>query len=285
MKFDKKQIILLLACLVLSLFTINTNVQAKTATVVVGTQGSDAQIWRHIAQSTAAKKAHLTIKVKEINDGIQLNRATAEGSVDANAFQSYGYLMSYNHDNPQGKLVPIGTTYLEPLGLYSKKYRHLRQLPKHAKIAIADDPANQTRSLQLLQHLGLIKLQANHSTDAAIADVHDNPHRLRFYPVNSSTVPRVLDDVAAGLITNTVAQESGLNVWHDTLAHEKLNRSTQKNINIIAVRPQSSHKPAMKKLVQLYRQPSIQRYIQKSFHHTKILVKEPISKLKESNHG
>lgn len=281
MKFKKNWGFAIILTLILILSVNVSTAQARSQTVVVGSQGSDAQIWRYISRSTAAKKAHLKIRVKEINDGIQLNRATSEGSVDANAFQSASYLQSYNKDNPNGKLTILATTYLEPLGLYYKKYKSLKQLPDHAKIAIADDPANQTRSLQLLQTAGLIKLNKTRDQTASVNDLKANPHHFRFYQVNSSTVARVLNDVAAGLITNTIAQESGLNVWHDSILHEKLDRSTQKNINIIAASPKNSRRPEIKKLVKVYHQPAVKRYIRNSFHHTKVLVKEPVSKLKE----
>src|SRR4051794_21243674 len=68
-------------------------------TIVIGSMGSDAQIWKHIAQSQAAKDANLNIEVKEINGGVVMNNATKEGEVDVNAFQSWGYLVSYNKDS------------------------------------------------------------------------------------------------------------------------------------------------------------------------------------------
>ncbi|MFU1798145.1 MetQ/NlpA family ABC transporter substrate-binding protein [Paenibacillus azoreducens] len=64
--------------------------------IVIGSMGSDAQIWKHIAQSQAAKDAKLNIEVKEIDGGVVTNNATKEGEVDVNAFQSWGYLVSYN---------------------------------------------------------------------------------------------------------------------------------------------------------------------------------------------
>ena len=39
-------------------------------TIVIGSMGSDAQIWKHIAKSQAAKDANLNIEVKEINGGV-----------------------------------------------------------------------------------------------------------------------------------------------------------------------------------------------------------------------
>jgi D-methionine transport system substrate-binding protein len=120
--------------------------QSKNS-VTIGSQGSDLQIWEHIAKSKQAKDAGLNINVKEITDGTQLNKATTEGQVDVNAFQSWAYYQAYNRENPKGKLAALGTTYLEPLGIYSKKYKKISQIKDGATVAIANNPANTSRGL------------------------------------------------------------------------------------------------------------------------------------------
>ena len=84
--------------------------------------GSDAQIWKHIAESQEAKDANLNIEVKEINGGVVMNNATKEGEVDVNAFQSWGYLVSYNKDS-NANLVAVSTTYLEPMEFIRRRSR------------------------------------------------------------------------------------------------------------------------------------------------------------------
>ena len=91
---------------------------------------------------------------------------------------------------------------------------------------------------------------------------------------------RVLKDVAAALIANTVAQEGGLNVFHDTITREKLNQTTKKNVNVLVGNRTSAKYPEAKKLIKLYHNAAIQRYIKSSFHNTKIAVHKPVSSLK-----
>ncbi|TEA93002.1 hypothetical protein DM37_13280 [Lactiplantibacillus plantarum] len=69
----------------------------QSATITVGSMGSDYEVWQHIAKSQDAKKMGLTIKVKQITDGVQLNKATADGNVDVNAFQSWSYYQTYKN--------------------------------------------------------------------------------------------------------------------------------------------------------------------------------------------
>lgn len=101
----------------------------QSATITVGSMGSDYEVWQHIAKSQDAKKMGLTIKVKQITDGVQLNKATADGNVDVNAFQSWSYYQTYNQQNPKAKLAALGTTYLEPMGIYSKNIKALMKFP------------------------------------------------------------------------------------------------------------------------------------------------------------
>lgn len=68
--------------------------QQSSNTITIGAIGPDVKVWEHIADSSQAKKAGLKIKVKSFTDGVSLNKATAEGQVDVNAFQSWSYLVS-----------------------------------------------------------------------------------------------------------------------------------------------------------------------------------------------
>ncbi|WP_395320012.1 MetQ/NlpA family ABC transporter substrate-binding protein [Fructilactobacillus frigidiflavus] len=249
--------------------------------VTLGTIGSDAKIWNYIAKLPETKKDHIDLKVENFTDGVTLNKATTQGKVDVNAFQSYAYLVAYNKNNPDHKLSILGTTYLEPMGIYSKKYHSLKQIPNGATIAIANNPANTSRGLQLLAKAGLITLKPNFGSLSGVNDIKSNPHDFKFKEIDDTTGPRVIDDqgIAAALIGNTIALEGHLNVLHNSLYHEKVDQSTKDNINILATAANSKKKAQYKKLVKLYHSPKVQKYIDKEFDGTKINVEKPVSYL------
>ncbi|MDT2703376.1 MetQ/NlpA family ABC transporter substrate-binding protein [Enterococcus dongliensis] len=253
----------------------------ESKTIIVGSQGSDFQIWQHIASSPEAKKAGLKIQVKEITDGVQLNKATADGSVDVNAFQSYSYFKAFNQENKKNQLVNLGTTYLEPLGIYSEKVQSLEELPDQATVAIANNPANTARGLLLLQEAGLIKLSDDFGPLSGVEEVAENPKHLVFKQINDTTGPRVLKSVDAVLISNTVALDGGLNVLDDSLFHEKVDQSTKNNINILATAKSNEKNGNFKKLVKLYHNKTIQDYIEKEYNGTKIEVVKSLSYLEK----
>ena len=256
-----------------------SNSKSELKTVKVASVGSDAEIWRHIAESDQAKKAGLKIEVEELNGGVPLNQAVAEGSVDANAFQSIGYLQGFNESN-SSKLTPIGTTYIEPMGLYSKKVKSLNDLPNGAKIAIPDNPYNTTRALRLLETAGLIKLSADFKEGTGTpSDIVENKKNFEFLLIDDTTSVRVLDDADLIAIGNTIALEGGLNVLKDALFYEKADASTITSINVIVVKSGNESNDDYKKLVDLYHDAEVQKFISDKFQGTKVEVKKPISEV------
>ena len=252
---------------------------SELKTVKIASVGSDADIWRHIAESEQAKKAGLKIEVQEINGGVPLNESVADGTVDANAFQSIGYLKGFNEAN-SNKVVPVGTTYIEPMGLYSKKVKSLNDLPNGAKVAIPDNPYNTTRALRLLESAGLIKLPSDFKDGTGTpSDIVENKKNLEFLLIDDTTSVRVLDDTDLIAIGNTIALEGGLNVLKDSLFYEKADASTITSINVIAVKAENADKEEYKKLVDLYHDPEIQKYISDKFAGTKVEVKKPVSEV------
>lgn len=252
---------------------------SELKTVKIASVGSDADIWRHIAESEQAKKAGLKIEVQEINGGVPLNESVADGTVDANAFQSIGYLQGFNEAN-SNKLVPVGTTYIEPMGLYSKKVKSLNDLPNGAKVALPDNPYNTTRALRLLESAGLIKLSSDFKDGIGTpSDIVENKKNLEFLLIDDTTSVRVLDDTDLIAIGNTISLEGGLNVLKDSLFYEKADASTITSINVIAVKEENANKEEYKKLVDLYHDPEIQKYISDKFAGTKVEVKKPVSEV------
>lgn len=251
----------------------------KTEKIVLGSIGSDAQIWKHIAQSKEAKELGLDIEVKEINDGVALNQAVIDKEVDVNAFQSWAYFKAFNKLKGE-PLAAIATTYLEPMGLYSKRYKSLNDLPQKAVVAIPNDVANTSRALKLLEQAKVIQLKANFNPiSGGLNDIEKNPKQISIKLVKGAQGPRVLEDVDLVAIGNTNALESGLNVIQDSLSHETVENEVVENINILVVRKDRKSDEKLQKLNALYHQPFVTEYIKKYFGGTKLDINQPVSTL------
>lgn len=274
-------VVIIAAFFALRLTSSRQTAKSQTATITVGSIGPDVQVWQHIAKSSQAKKLGLKIKVKAFTDGPSLLRATSDGSINVSAFASWAYLEAYNKSKSNtGLQVALATTYLEPMGIYSSKYKKLSDLPKGATIALANNAANEARGLLLLQSTGLIKLKKNF--DAASGNTNDivsNTKQFKFKLIDDTTGPRIIKSVDAVLIGNTIALAGNLNVLKDSLYHEKIDQSTKNNINVLATAKKNKNNAAYKKLGKLYHNKQIQKWIAKKYSGTKVEVNKPVSYL------
>lgn len=274
-------VVIIAAFFALRLTSSRQTAKNQTTTVTVGSIGPDVQVWQHIAKSSQAKKLGLKIKVKAFTDGPSLLRATSDGSINVSAFASWAYLEAYNKSKSNtGQQVALATTYLEPMGIYSSKYKKLSDLPKGATIALANNAANEARGLLLLQSAGLIKLKKNFdSASGNTNDIVSNPKKFKFKLIDDTTGPRIIKSVDAVLIGNTIALSGNLNVLKDSLYHEKIDQSTKNNINVLATAKKNKNNAAYKKLGKLYHNKQIQKWIAKKYSGIKVEVNKPVSYL------
>src|SRR3990167_7669231 len=121
--------------------------------------GPESQIME-VAKEVALKKYGLHVKVVDFSDYVTPNTALAQGNIDANAYQHLPFLEAQIKANHY-QMVPVGKTFLYPMGLYSKKIQSLSQLQDGAQIAVPNDPSNEARALLLLQKAGLIELKSD----------------------------------------------------------------------------------------------------------------------------
>ncbi|WP_025719931.1 MetQ/NlpA family ABC transporter substrate-binding protein [Paenibacillus polymyxa] len=143
------------------------------------------------------------IETRVFNDNIALNTATEDGSLDANYFQNKPYLNSFN-ESKKTHLAAYGPEiFTTPVLFVSKKYKSIDELPKGAKVGIANDSANRARELQLLEANGIIKLKEGVDLPTLL-DIEENPKNLNFVetdPRNRVGIFPDLDAMTAPSIT------------------------------------------------------------------------------------
>ena len=96
------------------------------------------------------EKEGVDLEIETAQDYIIPNKALASGDIDANYFQHIPYLTQQMKDNKDYDFVNVGGIHIEPIAIYSKKYKSLDELPKGAKIIISKSVADQGRILTLL---------------------------------------------------------------------------------------------------------------------------------------
>lgn len=212
-------------------------------TLVVGAIAGPETDLIETAKTVAKNKYGLDIKIIAFNDYNLPNEALQDGSLDANVYQHLPYLqaaMKAHHYN----LEAIGRTFVYPVGIYSKKFKTLTELPEKAIIAVPNDPSNEMRALQLLEKAQLITLKESNNT--GLQDIASNPHNLQFKEMDAAQLPRILPDVDAAVINTTFALPAGLTPSRDALFTED---KDSPYANIIVIRCDSPKKTQLELLV------------------------------------
>lgn len=232
---------------------------AQAETIKIGvTPGPHAQILEAV-KPVAAKKG-LDIEIIEFSDYVVPNTALDAGELQANSFQNQPYLDNQVADRGF-KIESVGLTVNFPLGIYSKKHKAWDGVPDGATVAIQNDPTNGGRSLLLLQDKGVIKLKDGVGFKPSVADIVENPKKLKFLEVDAAQTPRSLDDVAAAAINTNYAVSAGLKP-QDAILRED---AKGPYVNLIAVRSADKDKPWVKTLLESYHSPEVKAFVEETF--------------------
>ncbi|WP_406306042.1 MetQ/NlpA family ABC transporter substrate-binding protein [Streptomyces sp. NBC_00885] len=232
----------------------------STALVVAASPTPHADILNYV-KDNLAKKAGLNLEVKEFTDYVLPNTATESGQVDANFFQHKPYLDDFNKKN-NTHIVPVVNIHLEPLGLYSKKVKDLKDLKPGQSVAVPNDTTNEGRALGLLADNGLITLKDGAGTGAKLSDIKDSKG-LKFKEIEAATLPRALNDVDAAVINGNYAIEADLKPATDALALEKAEGNPY--ANFLAVKQGNEKDARVQKLAQLLNSPEVKKFIEDKY--------------------
>lgn len=232
-----------------------------TTKVTLGISGSDTTIWDYIADKAEAEG--IDLEIQTFSDYVAPNLALAEGELDLNAFQTISYFDEFVEEH-NIDIVPIGSTVIAPMGLYSDKYESIDEIPEGSQIAMPNEATNMGRALLLLDEAGLITLSEDAGLTGTAADIIDNPKSIEIMPMISGHTPRAMPDVAASVINNGVAVDAGLNPTDDPIVRES--ETAKPYINLIAASAEEADNEAYQKIVELYQEEDTAEFI---IEHTK----------------
>lgn len=198
--------------------------------IVIGaTPVPHAEILEVAKASLQAQGYELEIKV--FNDYVLPNKALADKDLDVNFMQHEPYLREFNAMNGT-RLEPVFGVHLEPMGAYSKSIKSLAELKDGDKIAIPNDPTNESRALDLLAKNGLIELDTKVKLRTPM-DITKNPKNLKFVELDGATLPRALDEVSLAVINSNFALNANLNPKNDSIISEDAINNPYSNIVVV----------------------------------------------------
>ena len=223
--------------------------------------GEDEDVWRVVAANAA--RQGLVIKVTTFSDYTQPNEALAEHDLDANSFQHKPYLDAQIKARGYA-IVPVGFTYVQPIGLYSRKFKSVAELPDGATIGVPNDPSNEGRSLLLLQAQHLITLRADVGLLPTARDIADNPKHIHVKELDAGIVGRAIGDLDAAVINTDWAVKAGIKIPQERIAQEQVTGNPYRNF--LAVNAKDANAPWVHALVQSYQQPNVAAEILSVYH-------------------
>jgi D-methionine transport system substrate-binding protein len=237
----------------------SSSAEGEKDTIKIGIRSSELRTWEFIKEK--AEKEGLKLEIVNFSSAYDPNQALVEGDIDVNAFQHVAYLDVFNDKNGTD-IVPIGTTIIAPLGLYSEKYKSVDDIPDGAQIAVPNDQSNWGRALLLLQEAGLLTVVDDFDGNGGEDKIKENPKNIKIVPVDAANTPRVMQDTAGSIINNGIAVEAGLSL-KDALIHES--KTAKPYINVIAAKNEDKDKKALKKLVQIYQSDETAKFIEETY--------------------
>lgn len=211
------------------------------------------------------------LEVVVFNDYVLPNTSLEQGELDANYFQTLGYMNQQNEDAGL-HLAAVAGVHIEPMGIYSEKYTSIADIPDGASIGIPNDPDNAERGIDLLVQKGLLASKGAYGTDAnynetsLTEDAEANPHGYVITPLEAANLPLSLPDLDAAAINGNYALEAELPAKYPALDIESFDaETTVKRTNFLVVKDGNQQSDKIKALVKAINSNEVKTFIDDNY--------------------
>ncbi|MCH1625569.1 MetQ/NlpA family ABC transporter substrate-binding protein [Ferdinandcohnia quinoae] len=221
------------------------------------------------------KEKGFDLEIEEFTDYALPNMALNEGELDANFFQHIPYL-NKEIDEKGYDLVNAGGIHIEPIGLYTKKYKSIDELPKGATVIMSNSVADHGRVLAMLEKEGLIKIKEGiEKVSATTDDIVENEKDLQFQTdLDAALLTKIYEGEEGDLvaINGNYALDAGLNPSKDALIIESPENNPY--VNVIAVPKGEENSEAIKALLEVLHSDEITKFIEEKYNGSVIPANE-----------
>ncbi|MDT0015291.1 MetQ/NlpA family ABC transporter substrate-binding protein [Listeria cossartiae] len=211
------------------------------------------------------KEKGIDLKIVKYTDYVMPNKALDEGDLDANYFQHKPYLELEEKEKGY-KFADVGAIHIEPMGLYSKKVKNIKDLKDGAQVLLSNSKSDWPRVIGIFVDNGLLTLKDGvKPQDATFDDIKDNPKNLKFkYDFDPAYLMTAYNneegDVVA--INSNFVVDQGLNPSKDAIAIES---KDSPYANIVVTNEKKKDDKNIKELVKVLHSKEIQDYITKEW--------------------
>ncbi|SAI41060.1 D-methionine ABC transporter substrate-binding protein [Bordetella ansorpii] len=267
----KRQFVLAAAC-ALGVLAAGNSLAAQGAAVpseplrIYATPTPQGDVLRFVQKLADKDGRGLKLKVIESSQGLDSNVLLFKGDVEANLTQHRPYFDSWiaAHPEARGKLVNVATVLVNVFGLYSAKYKSVKDIPEGASFLVPNEQTNLPRALFILQNEGLIQLNHGKSDGSAAAVAIDeksivaNPRKFRFVPTETRLRAKSLPDVEASFINGDIALTNDVDPRAALSLEDKANNPYA---NVLTTRQELVGDPRVRLLADYLTGPEVAQYI------------------------
>ncbi len=229
-----------------------------------------ADILDNIVKEVLAKDGW-ELETVVFEDYVLPNTSLEAGELDANYFQTLGYMNQQNSDAGLHLTATAGV-HIEPMGIYSEKYKSLEEIQDGAEIGIPNDPENTERGLNLLVQKGLLNsvgaygTDENYSAESITDDKEANPHGYRITTLEAASLPLSLPDLDAATINGNYALGADLPSNYPALDIEEFDDETSvRRTNFVVVRTGDENSEKSRALTKAIQSDEVKAYIEEHY--------------------
>lgn len=147
-------------------------------------------------QKVLEEKGYTTERIL-VDLNVPVMESVQDKSVDCGLGVQIKFMENYNKENNGDLAMQKPYAYYGLIGLYSKKYKSIEELPDGARISLMHDSSNMDMALRMLRDHGLIELDENHQGPCTTQQITKNPKNIKFVEVDQSQTYRMIDDLDA----------------------------------------------------------------------------------------
>lgn len=209
-------------------------------------------------------------EIEVFDDYVLPNTALESGDLIANFFQHVPYLELQIEENGF-EFSNAGGVHVEPIGLYSKEYASVAELPTDLELVISNSPSDRPRLLGVLEENNIITLNDNvtnadivNASLSSLSDLFTSDKNITFLEVDAALLYTNYDNESgdAVLINGNYALDNGLNPLEDALV---LEGSASLYVNILVCRTENLEDPFIQALVEALQSDTIQQWIEDNY--------------------
>lgn len=246
----------------------NDDTKADGNTVTIGTTDSAKKAWS--VWEDKAKENGIDLKIENFSDYNTPNQALTQHQIDANLFQHLDFLATYNVKS-NSTLRAVGSTEVVPLALFWKDHDSIDGI-EGQEIAIPNDPTNQARAINVLKSKDLVTLKKDDVAKPTPADVDAEKSEVKLTPVDAAQTSTAYFEGKPAIINNTFLDRAGIDPKTAVLQDDPSDPSTEPFINVLVTTEDNVDNENLKKLVDLWHTPEVQKAVEEDSKGTSVEV-------------